>query len=56
MRALGPVSIADLIMRYGRNEKLLAFTGDVTATCDRRRAHSDSDPCAAICPDLPKVV
>ena len=52
MRALGPVRLADLIMRYGGNEKLLAFTDDVTA----RRAHSDSDPCAAICPDLPKVV
>ena len=36
----------DLITRYGRDEKLLAFTA-----CD-----SDSDPCGAICPDLPKVL
>ncbi len=43
-------------MRYGRDEKLFAFTADVTANCIRKQAPSDSDPCGAICPDLPKVV
>ena len=48
--------LADLITRYGRDEKALAFTADVTANCERKQARSDSDPCGAICPDLPKVL
>ena len=52
----GRYRLADLIARYGRDEKLFASTDDVTANCARRRAHSDSDPCGAICPDLPKVL
>jgi hypothetical protein len=43
-------------MRYGQDEKLFAFTADVTANCTRKQARGDSDPCGAICPDLPKVV
>jgi hypothetical protein len=49
-----------LCIKSGRkkeNEHLqFAFTEDVTANCTRKQARSDSDPCAAICPDLPKVV
>jgi hypothetical protein len=45
-----------LITRYGRNEKLFAFSADVTANCTRKQARSDSDPCGANCPDLPKVL
>jgi hypothetical protein len=52
----GRYRLADLITRYGRDEKLFAFTDDVTANCTRKRARSDSDPCGAICPNLPKVV
>jgi hypothetical protein len=52
----GQYRLADLIMRYGRNEKLFAFMDDVASTCTRRQARSDSDPCGAACPDLPKVV
>ena len=48
--------LADLLMRYGRNAKLFAFTDDVTANCERKRARSDSDPCGAIFPDLPKIM
>jgi hypothetical protein len=43
-------------MRYGRNEKLFAFTPDITANCARKQARSDIDPCGAIFPDLPKVL
>jgi hypothetical protein len=52
MRALGTVSArrSDLI-RYGRDEKLFAFTDDVTANCARKQARSDSDPCGR---DLPR--
>jgi hypothetical protein len=53
---LGRYRLADLIMRYGREEKVFAFTDDMTANCTRRNARSDSDPCGAICPDLPKVM
>jgi ssDNA-binding Zn-finger/Zn-ribbon topoisomerase 1 len=52
----GQYRLADLIMRYGRNEKLFAFTADVTANCTRKQARSDNDPCGALCPDLPKVL
>ena len=52
----GQYRLADLLMRYGRNEKVFAFTADVTANCARKQGRSDSDPCAAICPDLPKVL
>jgi hypothetical protein len=52
----GQYQLADPIMRYGRNEKLFVFTADITANCTRKHARSDSDPCGAICPDLPKVL
>jgi hypothetical protein len=52
----GRYRLADLLMRYGRNEKVFAFTEDVTANCTRKQGRGDRDPCAAICPDLPKVV
>jgi hypothetical protein len=52
----GRYRLADLLMRYGRNEKVSAFTDDITANCARKQARSDSDPCGAICPDLPKVL
>ena len=49
------VKLADLLMRYGRDAKVFAFTDDVTANCSRKHTGSDSDPCGAIFPDLPKV-
>jgi hypothetical protein len=51
----GRYRVADLVMRYGRHAKLFAFTDDVTANCTRKHQPSDSDPCAARCPDLSKV-
>ena len=39
----GRYRLADLITRYGRDEKLFAFTNDVTANCTRKHARSDSD-------------
>jgi hypothetical protein len=52
----GRYRLADLIMRYGRDEKVFAFTDDVTANCARKHARSDNDPCGAVFPDLPKVL
>jgi hypothetical protein len=52
----GRYRLVDLISRYGRDEKLFAFSADVTANCTRKQARSDTDPCGAICPDLPKVL
>jgi hypothetical protein len=51
----GRYRLADLLMRYGRNEKIFAFTNDVTTDCARKQARSDSDPCGD-CPDRPKMV
>jgi hypothetical protein len=53
---VGRYCVADLIERYGLDEKLFAWINENTANCARRRAHKDSDPCGAICPDLPKVI
>jgi hypothetical protein len=33
--------LADLITRYGRDEKVFAFTADITANCERKQARSD---------------
>jgi hypothetical protein len=52
----GRYRLADLITRYGRDEKLFTFTADLTANCTRKQGRNDNDPCGAICPDLPKVV
>jgi hypothetical protein len=46
----GRYRLADLLMRYGRDEKLFAFTDDITANCTRKNARSDGDPCGAILP------
>ncbi len=46
----GRYRLADLLMRYGRNERVFAFTDDVTANCTRRQARSDNDPCGASSP------
>jgi hypothetical protein len=51
----GRYRLADLITRYGRDEKLFAWTDEITANCVRKQARSDS-PCGAVCRDLPNVV
>jgi len=48
--------LADLLMRYGRNEKVFAFTEEVTANCARKQGRSDNDPCGAVFPDPPRVL
>jgi hypothetical protein len=42
----GRYRLTDLLMRYGRNGKVFAFTEDVTGNCTRKQARSDSDLCA----------
>ena len=48
--------LAQLIATYGRNEKLFTWTDELTADCPRKLARNESEPCGAICPDLPNVV
>jgi hypothetical protein len=52
----GQYPLAHLIAKYGRDEKLFAWTDEITADCPRKQARSDSDPCGAICHDLPQVL
>ncbi len=52
----GSYRLAQLIARYGRNEKVFTWIDEITADCPRKQAQRESDPCAAVCPDLPKVV
>jgi len=52
----GRYMLARLIAQYGRDEKLFRWTDEITADCPRKLASSDSDPCGAILPDLPKIV
>jgi hypothetical protein len=47
-RRSGRYRLADLIIRYGRDEKLFAFTADVTANCAHKQARSDNNPCSAV--------
>ena len=39
-----------------QRDRVATATADVTANCARKQTRSDSDPCGAICPDLPKVL
>ena len=50
----GQYTLARLIARYGRDEKLFTWTDEITANCARKQARSDSDPCGATRPDFPK--
>ncbi len=52
----GRYRLADVITRYGRDEKLIAFSADATENCTRKQRRNDSDPCGAIFPDLPEVL
>jgi len=52
----GSYMLVRLIARYGRDEKLFTWTDELTADCPRKQARNDSDPCGAICPDLPRAV
>ena len=52
----GQYPLAKLIVRYGRAEKLFTWRDEITAECPRKQARHESDPCGAICPDLPKVL
>ncbi len=52
----GQYKLAVLIARCGRDEKLFTWTDEITVDCPRKLARSDSDPCGATCPDLPRVV
>jgi len=40
---------------YRLGRKLTDWFHELTADCPRKRAPGYSDPCAARCPDLPKV-
>jgi hypothetical protein len=52
----GKYRLAVLIAKYGRIEKLLTWTDELTADCPRKRAGDVNDQCDVRCPDLPKVV
>jgi hypothetical protein len=45
-----------LVARYGIDAKINEFSNEVTADCRRKMANDPRDPCAAIRPDLPKVL
>ena len=45
-----------LIERRGRDAKLVAWLDEITADCAKKRAGNMNDPCAARCPQLPKVL
>ena len=51
----GQYRLADLLMRYRRNEKVFSFTDDLTANCVRRQSRGNKDR-ATLSPDLPEVL
>jgi len=52
----GQYLLVDLITRYARDEKLVAFYRRRYRQLLPQARASDSDPCGAICPDLPKMM
>ena len=52
----GQYRVDRLIMRYGIDEKLFAWSDEITADCPRKQAKNLNDICGARCPDLSKVV
>jgi hypothetical protein len=45
-----------LIDNCGRDTKVIDWLDEITADCPKKRAHNWNDPCAARCPDLPRVL
>jgi hypothetical protein len=52
----GRYHLDKLIARYGNDEKLFAWSDEITADCPHKQAKNLNDICGARCPDLPKVV
>jgi hypothetical protein len=52
----GRYGVAGLITKYGRDAPVWHLQQDVTAECPNRAAFEERDRCAAIFPDLPRVV
>jgi hypothetical protein len=45
-----------LIEKRGRDAKLIDWLDELTAECPKKIAPDMNDPCAAKCPQLPKVL
>ena len=52
----GRYILARLIRRRGLDAKLIYWLDELTAECPKKVAHNMNDPCAARCPDLPRVL
>ena len=44
-----------LIVKRGRDAKLIDWLDELTAECPKKIARNMNDPCGARCPQLPKV-
>jgi hypothetical protein len=52
----GQYRVDRLVLRYGIDEKLFAWSEEITADCPRKQAKNLNDQCGARCPDLSKMV
>ncbi len=52
----GRYNVARMVERLGPDAKLTDWLAGITADCPKRRSVDMSDQCAALCPDLPKVL
>jgi hypothetical protein len=52
----GRYAVARLIEQRGSDAKVVDFLAKITADCPKKQAGNMSDPCAARCPDLPRVM
>jgi hypothetical protein len=49
-------TVLRLIEQRKRDGSIIDWPDALTADCPRKRAPSVSDPCHALCPDLPRVL
>ena len=52
----GHYGVARLIAKHGREGSLMKWREMLNADCPKRDAHSLTDRCDLVCPDLPKVL
>ena len=52
----GRYSARKLIEKYGRKGNMMKWREQLNGDCPRRDAHSITERCDLICPDLPKVL
>jgi hypothetical protein len=52
----GRYRVARLIEKYGRKANMMKWKEQLNGDCPKRDAHSMTERCDLLCPDVPKVL